>query len=98
MRKSQMRKYKTSKKSKKSFFKNIKNTTVKAVPVVTTGLKKVGSTVLNATKKATPVVEKGLGTIYDTIASGFNLGIKGVEKGIKLIKTNKKNKTKRRKH
>ena len=69
-----------SRKSKRSN-KNSK----KPIRMVTSGLKRVGSTVVNVTKGAVPMVEKGVGTIYDTLTSGFNLGVKGVKKGINFV-------------
>jgi hypothetical protein len=85
MPKSRSRKYSRSKKSSKN-----------SIHMVTSGLKKVGSTVVNVTKTAVPVVEKGVGVIYDTLSSGFNLGVKGVKKGINFVsKKSKKNRGKR---
>jgi hypothetical protein len=97
MAKSKSRKYsqRKNKKTKKgNIFKSIGSTTSKAVPMVTSGLKKVGSSVVNVTKKTVPIVEKGVGAIYNTLASGFDLGIKGVKKGINFVKPSKKRRSK----
>jgi hypothetical protein len=97
MAKSKSRKYsqrKNKKTTKRNIFKSIRTTTSKAVPMVTSGLKKVGSTVVNVTKKTAPIIEKGVGAIYNTLASGFDLGVKGVKKGIKFVNQSKKKRSK----
>jgi hypothetical protein len=88
MAKTKSRKY--TKKSKRGLLKNITRTTAKAIPMVTSGLKTVGSEVVKVTKKATPVVEKGVGTIYGALTSGFNLGVKGIKKGVSFVTKSKK--------
>jgi hypothetical protein len=89
MAKTRSHKYHKKSSSKKSFFKKLKKTTSKAIPVVTTGLKKVGSAVKNVTMKSKPTIEKGLGAIYKTVMSGFDLGVKGVKNGINMIRSKK---------
>jgi hypothetical protein len=70
---------KSSRSSKKSgLFKGFKNTTSRAVPMLKTGLKSVGSTVKNVAVKSVPTVNKGLEGVYGAMATGFNMGIKGV--------------------
>ncbi len=81
--------YRNKRSKKQGLFKKVKNATIKTIPIVTKGLKNVGSAVLNVTKKATPVVEKGVGAIYDTLNTGFNLGVKGIKKGVSLISKRK---------
>lgn len=71
---------------KRGFFKTLKNTSKKAIPVVASGLKKIGKNVKNITIKSTPTIEKGLGTIYNSVLTGFDLGVKGVKKGVSLVK------------
>ena len=66
-------------KGKKSYkgskiMKSVKNTTYKAIPVVKTGLKKVGSTVRTVATKSAPTINKGLNKLYGTLATGFNMG------------------------
>ena len=80
-----------NKKSSRGFFKKLRRTTGRAIPVVASGLKRVGSNVKTITMKSKPTVEKGLGAIYKTVLSGFDLGVKGVKKGINIVK----NKTRR---
>jgi hypothetical protein len=88
------------KKSKRSFLRKIRNTAKKTLPVIASGLTKVGSDVKNITLKSKPVVEKGLGVIYDSVMTGFDLGVKGINKGIRTIKSRSASKTRRhrRKH
>lgn len=83
---------------KQGLLKKVKNVTVKTIPIVTKGLKNVGTAVVDVTKKATPIVEKGIGTIYDTLNTGFNLGVKGIKKGVSLINKRKNKSRKTRKH
>lgn len=80
--------------SNKNFLKKITNTSKKAIPVVKTGLKKVGNTAKVLAVKTVPIVENGISKIYGTIVNGFNLGVKGV-KGI-TSKMSKKRHSKRR--
>lgn len=87
-----MRKHRTS---KKSFLRNVKNTTKKVVPEVTSGLKTIGKSVKNLTMQTKPVIEKGLAAIYNTTMSGFDLGVKGIKKGIHIIKTKKSKKSRK---
>jgi hypothetical protein len=95
MPKTKSRKY-SSRKSNRGYFKKIKNTTGRALPLAASGLKKVGSNVKNLTMKSKPVIEKGLGVIYKTVTTGFDLGLKGVKKGINVIKSKSSSKTRRR--
>jgi hypothetical protein len=94
MPKTKTRKH-SNKKTNRGFLKNLKKTTTRAIPIVASGLKKVGTGVKTITMKSKPVIEKGLGMIYKTVASGFDLGVKGIKKGIHVIK-NKSSKTRRR--
>lgn len=99
MPKTKSRKYsnrKSSRKSKRGFFKKIKSTTGRAIPLAASGLKNVGSSVKNIAMKSEPIIEKGLGVIYKTVTSGFDLGVKGVKKGINVIKNKSSSKTTRR--
>jgi hypothetical protein len=89
------KRYHKNKKSNRGFLKKINKTTRRAIPVVASGLKTVGSSVKNITIKSRPVVEKGLGAIYKTVLSGFDLGLKGIKKGIHVIKSKTMSKTRR---
>jgi hypothetical protein len=85
------------KRTKRGFFKKFRKTTNRAIPVVTSGLKTIGSSVKNVTVKSRPVVENSLGTIYKTVLSGFDLGVKGIKKGFHFIKNKSASKTRRHK-
>ena len=68
------------------FFKTIGKTTKKAVPVIRSGLKTIGT-------KAVPIVEKGAETVYGALKTGFNLGINSIKS---LTKSAKKSRKRRR--
>lgn len=88
-------KRRSSKKS--SLFKGLKKTTTKAVPMVKSGLKSVGSTVKTVAIKSAPTVNKGLEGVYGALATGFDMGIKGVSKGVSTVsKMTKKTRSSRR--
>jgi len=91
------KRYHKNKKSNRGFLKKINKTTRRAIPVIASGLKTVGSSVKNITIKSRPVVEKGLGTIYKTVLSGFDLGVKGIKSGLQVIKNKSASKTRRHK-
>uniref|UniRef100_A0A6C0JFF9 Uncharacterized protein n=1 Tax=viral metagenome TaxID=1070528 RepID=A0A6C0JFF9_9ZZZZ len=92
------KRYHKHKKSSRGFLKKLRTTTSKAIPVVASGLKKVGTSVKNITVKSKPTVEKGLSTIYKTVLSGFDLGVKGLKKGINVIKNKTRRNKSHRKH
>ena len=91
------KRYHKHKRSNRGFFKNLKRTTSKAIPIVASGLKMVGKNVKNITIKSKPFVEKGLGTVYKSVLTGFDLGVKGIKKGIHVVKNSSASKTRRRK-
>ena len=68
----------------KRLLKKVRKQTMRALPVVETGLQKVGETVEFAAKKSAPIIDKGVEGIYGTLATGFDMGVKGVKKGIKM--------------
>jgi len=80
-RKNRSIKNKTSK-----FFKTIGKTTKKAVPVIKSGLKTIGT-------KSAPIVKKGAETVYGALKTGFDLGVKGIKSLAKSAK-----KSRRRRH
>jgi hypothetical protein len=96
-----MRKSRSSHKSRTSrksgILKSLKKTSSKAVPIVKSGLKSVGSTVKTVAIKSAPTVNKGLEGVYGALATGFDMGIKGVSKGVRSVsKMTKKNHTSKR--
>jgi hypothetical protein len=64
------------------------------LPVVETGLKRVGTTAKVVASKSKPVLEKGLSGIYGALATGFDIGLNKIKDA--NGKTYKKNKSKRR--
>ncbi len=88
---------KSHKSKKSSLLKGLKKTSSKAVPMVKSGLKSVGSTVKTIAIKSAPTVNKGLEGVYGALATGFNMGIKGVKKGVSSVsKMTKKRRSSRR--
>jgi hypothetical protein len=82
--------------SKSKLLNSIKRNTTKALPVIKTSLKRVGTTVKDV---ALPAVNKGLETVYDGLSVGVNMGIKGVKSGYnQLSKKRGKNKKSKRRH
>ena len=87
---------KSSKSRKSGIMKSFKKTTSKAVPMVKSGLKSVGSTVKNVAVKTAPTVNKGLEEVYGALATGFDMGVKGVSKGVSTVsRMTKKSRSKR---
>jgi hypothetical protein len=76
--------------SKSNVFNKITTASKKTIPVVASGLKKIGSEVKNITIKSKPGIEKGLGVIYKSLLTGVNYGVKGIQKGIHVIKSKSK--------
>jgi hypothetical protein len=91
-----MAKTKKSNNNKKNFLRSVKTNTKKVLPVVTSGLKIIGSNVKNIAVKSKPGIEKGLGTVYNSLLTGVNLGVKGVKKGINFVKSKKTSRRKNR--
>jgi len=85
---------KTHKKNR-GFFKKITRTTTRAIPIVASGIKNVGTNVANITLKSRPKIEKGLGTLYNGVLTGFDLGVKGIKTGVNVITNNSLSKTRR---
>jgi hypothetical protein len=83
---------------KSSLFKGLKKTTTKAVPMVKSGLKSVGSTVKTVAIKSAPTVNKGLEGIYGALATGFDMGVKGVSKGVTKVSSMTKKRHSNRRH
>ena len=77
-----------------NFMKKIKSTSKSALPMVTTGLKRVGSTAKTVASKSKPIVEKGISGIYGALATGFDFGLNKIKD--KKGKTYKKSKSNRR--
>jgi hypothetical protein len=81
---------------KSSLFKGLKKSTTKAVPVIKSGLKSVGSTVKTVAIKSAPTVNKGLEGVYGALATGFDMGVKGVSKMSKKMRSSSKHRKSKR--
>jgi hypothetical protein len=84
MAKSHRRRRSTKRRGSK-LMKTIRRDARKALPVVASGLKTVGSVAKNTAVASVPIAEKGVSTVYGTLAEGFDLGVKGVSKSVKNI-------------
>lgn len=86
-----------SRSSRKSgLLKSFNKTSSKAVPMVKSGLKSVGSTVENVAIKSAPTINKGLEGVYGALATGFDMGIKGVSKGVSKVSKMSKSRSRSR--
>ena len=86
-----------SRSSRKSgLLKSFNNTSSKAVPMVKSGLKSVGSTVETVAIKSAPTINKGLEGVYGALATGFDMGIKGVSKGVSKVSKMSKSRSRSR--
>lgn len=66
------RKNRSIKNKSTKIIKKIGKTTKKAVPVIKSGLKTIGT-------KAVPIVKKGAEDVYGALKTGFDLGVKGIK-------------------
>ena len=90
MKRSSKTKMRSSRKLRtKRLLKKLRKQTMRALPVVESGLQKVGKTVEIAAKKSAPVINKGVEGIYGTLATGFDMGVKGLNRTIKKSKSRK---------
>jgi hypothetical protein len=89
-----------SRRNRKSIIRTIRNTGKKALPVVSSGLKTVGSTAKNVAIKTAPVVEKGVSVVYGTLEKGLELGVKGTKNVVGKVQNMSKKRSgkKRRKY
>jgi hypothetical protein len=76
-----------SRKNRKSIISKIQNTGKKALPIVSSGLKTVGSTAKNVAVNSVPLVQKGISNVYGTMAKGINLGVTGAENVVSKVKS-----------
>jgi hypothetical protein len=86
---------KNKRRSKKSFLNKFSRNATRAIPVIASGIKNVGSDVVMITSKSRPKIEKGLGSIYEGVLTGFDLGVKGLKKGVSAITIKSSSKTRR---
>jgi|688.fasta_scaffold748949_1 hypothetical protein len=72
-----MKKSRFSRSSKRrtGIIKNIGKTTKRVLPIVKTGLSKIGENVKVAATKSEPAIKQGFKSIYGTLATGFNMGL-----------------------
>jgi hypothetical protein len=86
------RKHRSQKRHNKTLLKDISQTTKKVIPVVSSGLKTVGTSVKVVAEKSAPVVEKGISGVYGALATGFDMGVKGVQSGVTMMSKKRRHK------
>jgi hypothetical protein len=64
-----------SSKRRSGIIKNIGKTTKRVLPIVKSGLSKIGENVKVAATKSEPAIKQGFKSIYGTLATGFNMGL-----------------------
>ena len=87
----------SSKRRRTGIIKNIGRTTKRVLPIVKTGLSKIGENVKVAASKSEPAIKQGFKSIYGTLATGFNMGLNKLSSTFKKS-TFKKSRAKRRRH
>ena len=82
---SKSRKNMGHRRNKKSngFFNKMKNTSKSAIPVVKSGLNKVGSTVKSVAVKSEPVIKESFNKLYGFVKTGVSYTSNAIKKGIK---------------
>jgi hypothetical protein len=86
---------KNNRRGKKSLLNKFSRNATRAIPVIASGIKNVGSDVVKITAKSRPKIEKGLGSIYEGVLTGFDLGVKGLKKGVSVVTNAASSKTRR---
>jgi hypothetical protein len=76
--------------------KTLKRDAKSALPVVASGLKKVGVVTKNVAVASIPIAEKGVSAIYGTLAKGFDLGIKGAKNVAEGLSKRRRSRTSKR--
>ena len=76
----------------RGFFNKMKKTSKSAIPVVKSGLNKVGSTVKSVAVKSEPVIKKGLGKVYSFMETGVKYTSNAIKKGMAKTRKRKTNK------
>jgi hypothetical protein len=86
-----------SSKKRTGIIKNIGKTTKRVLPIVKTGLYKIGENVKVAATKSEPAIKQGFKSIYGTLATGFNMGVNKLSSTLSTFKkSGAKNRSKRR--
>ncbi len=82
----------TRRRSKSGFFNKVKKTSKRAIPVVKSGLNKVGNTVKDVAVKSEPVIKEGLGKLYSFMETGVQYTSNAIKKGMRKTRKRKTNK------
>jgi hypothetical protein len=88
---SKSRKNASRRHNKKSsgFFNKMKKTSKSAIPVVKSGLNKVGSTVKSVAVKSEPIIKESLNKLYGYVKTGVNYTSNAIKKGMKKTRKRK---------
>lgn len=70
-------------KKSSGFLKKVKKTSKRAIPVVKSGLNKVGNTVKSVAVKTEPVIKEGFNKLYGYAKTGVDYTTSVIKKGVK---------------
>lgn len=71
------------------FFNKVKKTSRSAIPIVKSGLNKVGSTVKSVAVKSEPVIKESFSKLLGFVKTGVNYTSNAIKKGIKKTRKRK---------
>jgi hypothetical protein len=70
-------------------YNKFKKTSKSAIPVVKSGLNKVGSTVKNVAVKSKPIIKKGFNKLFGFVKTGVSYTSNAIKKGMKKTRKRK---------
>ena len=70
-------------------YNKMKKTSIKAIPVMKSGLNKVGSTVKSVAVKSKPIIKEGFNKLYGYVKTGMSYTSNAIKKGIKKTRKRK---------
>ncbi|MEI7961028.1 MAG: hypothetical protein WCI04_01715 [archaeon] len=76
-------------KKSSGFFNKVKKTSKSAIPVVKSGLNKVGNTVKSVAVKSEPVIKESFNKLYGYVKTGMSYTSNAIKKGIKKTRKRK---------
>ena len=71
------------------FYNKMKKTSKSAIPVVKSGLNKVGSTVKSVAVKSKPVIKESFNKLYGFVKTGVSYTSNAIKKGMKKTRKRK---------
>lgn len=76
-------------KKSSGFFNKVKKTSKKAIPVVKSGLNKVGKTVKSVAVKSEPIIKESFNKLYGYVKTGVSYTSNAIKKGVKKTRKRK---------